>query len=87
MASLICSDWPGFKVRSRTIPLRLLRKPSTATRSAIGVTPATAAARDTALTVTLPVPFLPASRSQAFRRQRDEHNRNGETHAQSGFHD
>jgi len=42
--------WPGFSVRSRTMPLRLLSKPSTATRSAIGVTPGTsAAARGTSI--------------------------------------
>jgi hypothetical protein len=31
--------WPGLRVSSREIPLRLLRSPSTATRSAIGVVP------------------------------------------------
>ncbi len=41
-ASLTRTAWPGLKVMSRTIPLRLLISPSTATRSAIGVTPATA---------------------------------------------
>jgi hypothetical protein len=40
--SLTRTDCPGFNVRSRTIPLRLLSSPSTATRSAIGVTPACA---------------------------------------------
>ena len=34
------ADWPGRKATSWTIPLRLLRMPSTATRWAIGVTPA-----------------------------------------------
>ena len=37
--SLTRIAWPGFSVRSRTMPLRLLSKPSTATRCAIGVTP------------------------------------------------
>jgi hypothetical protein len=33
------SAWPGFIVRSREMPFRLLSSPSTATRSAIGVSP------------------------------------------------
>jgi len=40
MASPALTDCPGFIVRLRTIPLRLLRKPMTATRSFIGVSPA-----------------------------------------------
>jgi len=43
-ASRIRIACPGLSVRSRTMPLRLLRKPSTATRSAIGVIPASTAA-------------------------------------------
>jgi hypothetical protein len=39
------ADWPGLSAMSWTMPLRLLRIPSTATRSAIGVTPAWFAAR------------------------------------------
>jgi hypothetical protein len=35
------TDWPGFTVTSRLSPLRLLSRPSTATRSAIGVPPVT----------------------------------------------
>ena len=56
MTSLTRIAWPGFKVRSRTIPLRLLRSPSTATRSAIGVTPGwSAEARGTSmLMISLP---------------------------------
>ena len=33
------TDWPGRSFTSCTIPLRLLRMPIVATRSAIGVTP------------------------------------------------
>lgn len=40
IASFTRSDWPGFIVRLRTMPLRLLSSPITATRSAIGVIPA-----------------------------------------------
>ncbi|QNP44539.1 hypothetical protein H9L15_13965 [Sphingomonas daechungensis] len=40
MASFTWIDWPGFMVRSRTIPFRLLSSEMTATRSAIGVTSA-----------------------------------------------
>lgn len=39
MTSLTRIDWPGFSVRSRTMLLRLLSKPMTATRSRIGVVP------------------------------------------------
>ena len=34
------ADWPGCSATFWTMPLRLLRMPSTATRCAIGVTPA-----------------------------------------------
>jgi hypothetical protein len=34
------ADCPGRRATSRTMPLRLLRTPKIATRSAIGVTPA-----------------------------------------------
>lgn len=37
--SSIRTAWPGCRVRSREMPLRLLRRPSTATRSFIGVVP------------------------------------------------
>ena len=37
VASFSRTAWPGFKVKSRTIPLRLFNRPITATRSAIGV--------------------------------------------------
>ena len=40
IASFTRTAIPGFIFRLRTMPLRLLRKPITATRSAIGVTPA-----------------------------------------------
>jgi hypothetical protein len=40
MTSPARTDWPGFNRMSRTMLLRLLRSPSTATRSFIGVTPA-----------------------------------------------
>jgi len=39
IASFTRTDIPGFIRRSRTIPLRLFRRPMTATRSCIGVTP------------------------------------------------
>jgi len=39
MALFQRTDWPGLSRTSRTIPLRLLRIPRTAMRSAIGVTP------------------------------------------------
>jgi hypothetical protein len=43
---------PGRKVRSRTMPLRLLSKPSTATRCAMGVTPGRSApARGTSIAI------------------------------------
>ena len=42
--SLTRTDWPGRSAMSRTMPLRLLSRPSTATRSAIGVTPSAAPA-------------------------------------------
>jgi len=43
IASPTRSAWPGFRVSSRERPLRLFRKPRTATRSAIGVVPGAAA--------------------------------------------
>ncbi len=49
-ASLMRSAWPGLSMMSRTMPLRLLSRPSTATRSAIGVTPGwSALARGTSI--------------------------------------
>jgi len=39
IASFQRTDWPGRNVTFWTIPLRLLRIPSTATRCPIGVTP------------------------------------------------
>jgi hypothetical protein len=39
MTSPTRKAWPGFIVRSREMPLRLLSRPITATRSAIGVVP------------------------------------------------
>ena len=39
IALLSRTDCPGFTRTSRVMPLRLLRMPRTATRSAIGVTP------------------------------------------------
>jgi hypothetical protein len=37
VASFRRTDWPGLRVKLRTIPLRLFNRPITATRSAIGV--------------------------------------------------
>jgi hypothetical protein len=42
------ADWPGWSAIVWTIPLRLLRIPSTATRCAIGVTPPSPFAVDAA---------------------------------------
>jgi hypothetical protein len=42
------SAWPGFIVRSRAMPLRLLSSPITATRCAIGVSPRTGGAAGSA---------------------------------------
>lgn len=52
MASPIRIAWPGFSVRSRLWPLRLLRKPITATRWAIGVLPGTSTADPVSMVTT-----------------------------------
>ena len=49
IASVTRTDIPGFIRRSRTMPLRLFRRPITATRSCIGVTPTCCPGRAAAL--------------------------------------
>ena len=66
IASLTRTDWPGLSAMSRTMPLRLLSRPSTATRSAIGVTPSAApAAGVAAATVVRAVGCCSAARSRS----------------------
>lgn len=61
-ASLIRTAWPGFRTMSRTIPLRLLSSPSTATRCAMGVTPSwSAAERGTSMVIAFPAGCRSAS--------------------------
>jgi hypothetical protein len=52
MTSFHRTDWPGRSVTFWTMPFRLLRIPSTATRCAIGVTPPCPAAVAGAFVVT-----------------------------------